>query len=55
MEEFKLDEGNPLLDELSAFLLSVRDRTQPPVTGEDGLRAVEAAQGVLAAIAANSW
>ncbi len=55
VEEFKLDEGNPLLDELAAFLASVRDRTQPPVTGEDGVRAVEAAHAVLAAIEANSW
>ena len=40
----------PLRAELEAFVACVRDRTQPLVTAEDGLRAVELATRVAAAI-----
>jgi len=40
----------PLRAELEAFLACVRDRTQPLVTAEDGLAAVELASRVAAAI-----
>jgi predicted dehydrogenase len=55
LDEFKLDEGNPLRDELAAFLECVRDRREPLVRGEDGVAAVAAAEQVLAAIAKNRW
>jgi predicted dehydrogenase len=55
VQEFKLDEGNPLRDELQAFLRCVRERSEPPVTGQDGVAAVAAAEQVLAAIARNRW
>lgn len=55
VEEFKLTEGNPLRDELAAFLRCVRDRSQPAVTGADGVAAVKAAEQVLASIARNRW
>lgn len=55
LEEYKLDEGNPLRDELAAFLQCVRDRTEPLVRGEDGVAAVAAAEQVMAAIAKNRW
>src|SRR5689334_2937793 len=55
VREFKLDEGNPLRDELQAFLRCVRDRSEPPVTGREGVAAVAAAEQVLAAIARNRW
>jgi predicted dehydrogenase len=55
LQEFQLDEGNPLRDELAAFLDCVRDRGTPRVTGEDGVAAVAAAEQVLAAIARNRW
>jgi UDP-N-acetylglucosamine 3-dehydrogenase len=40
----------PLRAELEAFLACVRDRTQPLVTAEDGLEAVELATRVANAI-----
>jgi predicted dehydrogenase len=55
LEEFKLDEGNPLRDELQAFLDCVRTRAVPRVTGEDGTAAVAAARMVLDAMAQNRW
>jgi predicted dehydrogenase len=55
VENLVLDEGNPLQEELAAFLASVRDRTPPLVTGADGVAAVAAAEQVLAAIARNRW
>ena len=55
LREYKLDEGNPLRDELAAFLACVCSRQAPLVRGEDGLAAVAAAEQVLAAIARNRW
>ncbi len=55
IDEYKLDEGNPLRDELASFLDCVRERKDPVVTGEDGVAAVAAAERVLAAIARNRW
>lgn len=55
LEQLELNEGNPLHDELVAFLQCVRDRSRPLVPGEDGVAAVAAAERVLAAIAANRW
>jgi predicted dehydrogenase len=55
VEELKMDEGNPLRDELAAFLVSVRDRTEPVVSGEAGCAAVAIAERVQQAIAGNSW
>ena len=55
LEEYKLDEGNPLKEELAAFLECVRDRSEPLVTGEDGVAAVAAAERVIAVIGENRW
>lgn len=55
VQQYKLDEGNPLKAELAAFLQCVGDRSQPLVTGEDGVAAVTAAEQVVAAIARNRW
>jgi predicted dehydrogenase len=55
VQQYKLDEGNPLRAELAAFLVAVRDRSAPMVTGEDGVAAVAAAEQVVAAIARNRW
>jgi predicted dehydrogenase len=55
LDEYTLDEGNPLRDELAAFLECVRDRRQPLVSGEEGVAALAAAEQVLAAIARNRW
>ena len=37
----------PLRLEVEAFLASVANRTQPPVPGEEGLRALEVALAIL--------
>jgi predicted dehydrogenase len=55
VENFSLDAGNPLQDELADFLRCVRERAVPLVSGEDGVAAVAAAEQVLAAIARNRW
>jgi predicted dehydrogenase len=55
VEEYNLESANPLEKELRSFLRSVRDRTEPIVTGEMGCDAVAVAHRVLAAIEANPW
>jgi len=55
VREMKLDERNALQDEHSDFLRAIRSREPPTVTGEDGCRALGAAQLVLEAIAKNRW
>jgi len=41
---------NPLLAELKAFIHSIRTGEEPPVTGEDGLAALEVATEIISAI-----
>jgi predicted dehydrogenase len=55
LKQLELNEGNPLQEELIAFLQCVRDRSRPLVPGEDGVAAVAAAERVLAAIDQNRW
>ncbi len=43
IEEESFDQGDALRDEIAAFLHAVRTRSEPVVTGEDGLRALETA------------
>lgn len=43
IEEESFDQGDALRDEIAAFLKAIRDKTEPVVTGEDGLRALETA------------
>lgn len=43
MEERSFEQGDPLLDEIRAFVASVRDGSPPVVSGEDGKRALELA------------
>ena len=43
MSEQGLEEGDPLMREIEAFLAAVADGTPPLVSGEDGLRALECA------------
>jgi len=40
-EQIELDKGDPLADEIAAFVASVRTRTAPVVAAADGLRAME--------------
>jgi predicted dehydrogenase len=46
IEEDTFDQGDALLAEIESFLRSVREGTEPVVTGEDGLRALETAMQI---------
>ena len=43
IEEESFEQGDALRDEIAAFLKAVRTKTEPVVSGEDGLRALETA------------
>ena len=49
-EQIELGEGDPLMEEVTAFVESVRTRTTPPVTAADGLRVMEVSEQIRAAI-----
>lgn len=46
IEEESYEQGDALLDEITAFLKAVREKSTPVVTGEDGLRALETAMKI---------
>jgi predicted dehydrogenase len=46
VEQLHVPEGDALASEIAAFLQAVRARQTPPVTGWDGLRALEVAHVV---------
>lgn len=50
MEDEIIGEGDALADEISAFLDAVERRTTPPVSGWDGLRALEIASTIVESI-----
>jgi predicted dehydrogenase len=43
-------DADPLFDQISAFVMAVRERTTPVVTGEDGKRALKAALAIAGQI-----
>ena len=53
-ERPEVKEVNSLKYELELFAKSIQDGTEPPVTGRDGLQALEVAQEILKMIAANT-
>lgn len=55
VREFKMEENEPLREELQAFLSSVRDGQPARVSGEDGRRALAAAIAVQDALAKNAF
>lgn len=55
VEEIKIKEAEPLAKELEAFLNSVRQGTKPPVSGEDGLLALQTADAILKEIREHKW
>ena len=55
VEEYSLDSGNPLQEELRGFLVSVQDRSVPQVPGSEGLAAVRVAEQILERIADHKW
>ena len=46
VERPTVENGEPLKHELAAFVAAVRDGTDPVVSGEDGLRALEVARRI---------
>ena len=53
VEEQSYEEVDELEREVEAFIAAVRDGTAPVVSGEDGLRALEAALNVTDSLRAN--
>jgi predicted dehydrogenase len=49
-EEHDAGEGDPLRDEIAAFVAAVRARATPIVSGREGLRALELAERIAASI-----
>jgi len=47
VNQMRGDGAEPLVKELDAFCRCVRERSRPPVTGEDGLEAVRLAERIL--------
>lgn len=50
MEEFPVEERDALRDQIESFIKAVKNGTAPEVSGEDGLRALELADRIRAAI-----
>jgi len=55
VEQVQVPARNAILDELHDFVISIRSRSQPTVSGADGARAVAVAQRVLDQIEARMW
>jgi predicted dehydrogenase len=53
INRLKVEDVEPLRAEITAFLDSIENKTPPPVTGEDGRRALALAVGVLEKIEAH--
>ena len=53
MEEESYEEVDELEREIEAFIAAVQDGTPPVVSGQDGLRALEAAFSVTDSLSAN--
>jgi len=45
-EQIELGEGDPLADEVSAFVNAVRNRSKPAVSADDGLRVMELSERI---------
>ncbi|MFO0973133.1 MAG: Gfo/Idh/MocA family oxidoreductase [Phycisphaerae bacterium] len=54
VEPLAVSDADPLQTELSAFVEAVRTGTPPPVTGEDGARAVRLAEEIVASLRQNA-
>jgi predicted dehydrogenase len=55
IQEVKLPEEEPLAKELASFLDAVRSGREPVVPGEHGVRAMKAAETILAEMRAHRW
>jgi UDP-N-acetylglucosamine 3-dehydrogenase len=52
-KKIKIKKGEPLLYELKSFIKCIKENKKPEVTGEDGLKAVAIAEGVIKSIRYN--
>jgi UDP-N-acetylglucosamine 3-dehydrogenase len=52
-KKIKIKKGEPLLYELKSFIKCIKENKRPEVTGEDGLKAVAIAEGVIKSIRYN--
>ena len=55
VEEVPMNQADQLESELGAFVECVREGCRPLVAGEDGLRALEVAELIVAAIRSHKW
>ncbi len=55
VREMKVEETEPLREELKAFVAAVRGEEGAPASGEDGRRALAAAEKILAALEVERW
>jgi predicted dehydrogenase len=55
VEPLMVDDVEPLRVEINAFLAAVRDGTTPPVSGADGLAAVEMAETIVEGVNKHGW
>ena len=55
IKELQLDSHEPLAKELEAFISAVRDGVEPPVTGREGLEAIEVAEAVVREVRSHKW
>jgi len=55
IEELTLDDEEPLQAELASFVNAVRTGSPPEVSADDAMRALEAAEAVLAEIRRRPW
>jgi predicted dehydrogenase len=53
-DQIDLDDGDPLMDEITAFVECVRTRSAPPVTADDGLRVMELSERIRLAMETES-
>ncbi len=53
--EIRMDDHDPLTKELESFIDAVKNEHEPVVTGEHGLRALEAATQILKSIRSHTW
>lgn len=49
-DQIDLADGDPLMDEVAAFVASARTHTAPPVTADDGLRVMELSERIRLAM-----
>jgi predicted dehydrogenase len=55
VEPLAIDDRDPLATELESFLHCIRTRSRPPVSAEDGVRAIRLATRIVECIASHRW